>query len=149
LAAVTAALGSTHEDAIVLRANLGFNLLEQERYVQARTYLEDAWRDMRATFGAAHPKTLVMLLNLAIANLHLGERALARTQLAEVLEARTLMLGDDDVAVANVKALLAQTAAADMNHAEALRWYDEAKRVYDRKLGNHWRAALLDARRAL
>lgn len=147
LAYAARAYGSENQKTIATMANLGLNLLQQERWIEAIKHLEASHGQFVRLTGAEHPDTLSVQMNLAIAYMHVAKVREAAMLLAGVVESRKRILGKDNLLVAHAEVALAQTQLLMDDYETALAYADNALEIFTVQLSTHWRTAMAHIRR--
>jgi tetratricopeptide (TPR) repeat protein len=126
-------LGDGHENVGLQLNNLAGPLLEQKKFDEAASAMEESIRITRAALGDDHPRVAHFTFNLARVHLNGGQPQRAESLIRPVLEARRRTLPEGDSRIARAESLLGGALTALGRHAEAepllLHAYDVLKRT--------------------
>lgn len=107
-------LGAGHADALAAENDLALSYLADADQEQAAlTHLHRLATDCAAALGPDHPDTLVVRGNLAVAQLAAGQTGVAAAALADVVAARTRVLGAGHDSTLNARVALALAVSDD------------------------------------
>lgn len=134
-------LGSTHPEVLHLDGELANVLLDRELFLPARELLEETVRHQRREPRSAEDLTL-SLLRLAIVEHRLGNPEKAQSLIAESLQLRQRLHGEDSLQVADAQAIQAQFARQARDSAGAEEIFEKVLEVRIRLLGEDHRDVL-------